>query len=132
MDPIKVLIADDHRDFRRVVRDFLDRLPNVKVVGEACDGVEAVDKAGLLTPDVILMDIAMPHRNGLEATRMIKERWPAITVLIATMHDNPMYRVQAQEARADGFFLKSALKPSLEATFSSNGGPGRLAAIPKM
>lgn len=117
MERIKVLIADDHRDFRKVVHEFLDRLPNVSVVGEACDGIEAVESVERLQPDVVLMDIAMPLSSGLEATRIIKQRWPSTKVLIATMHDNPVYRMQAQEAKADGFMLKSAMKPSLEATF---------------
>jgi two-component system, NarL family, response regulator DegU len=117
MERIKVLIADDHRDFRKVVRDFLDQLPNVSVVGEACDGDDAVEQVGRLNPDVVLMDIKMPHKNGLEATRIIKDRWPATKVLIATLHDEMAYRIQAQEARADGFISKSELKPSLELTF---------------
>jgi len=119
MEPIKVLIADDHRDFRKVVHEFLDRLPNVSVVGEAADGKEVVESVEKLHPDVVLMDIAMPFASGLEATRIIKERWPATKVFIATMHDNPVYRMQAQEAKADGFMLKSAMKPSLEAAFGS-------------
>ena len=117
MDRIKVLIADDHRDFRRVVHDFLDRLPNVSVVGEAADGDDAINKVEKLFPDVVLMDISMPLMNGIEATRVIKQRWPGTKVLIATTHDDPMYRKQALEARADGFILKHSLKPSLEATF---------------
>ncbi|HTP79788.1 MAG TPA: response regulator transcription factor [Bacteroidota bacterium] len=117
MERIRVLIADDHRDFRRVVHEFLDRLPNVSVVGEAKDGDEAVKQVEKLAPDVVLMDIAMPNTGGLEATRIIKERWPQTKVLLATMYDNPMYRTQARKAKADGFFLKSSLKPSLDATF---------------
>jgi DNA-binding NarL/FixJ family response regulator len=117
MNRIKVLIADDHRDFRRVVREFLDRMPNVSVVGEAINGGEAVEKVEQLFPDVVLMDIAMPKMNGLEATRIIKQRWPETKVLIATTYDDPTYRLQALEARADGYILKGSLKPSLEATF---------------
>ena len=117
MARIKVLIADDHRDFRRVVREFLDRMPNVSVVGEATNGGEAVAQVELLIPDVVLMDISMPLMNGLEATRIIKQRWPDTKVLIATTYDDPTYRMQALEARADGYILKGSLKPSLEATF---------------
>lgn len=117
MNKIKVLIADDHRDFRRVVREFLDRMPNVSVVGEAINGGEAIEKVEQLFPDVVLMDISMPKMNGLEATRIIKQRWPETKVLIATTYDDPTYRLQALEARADGYILKSSLKPSLEATF---------------
>lgn len=117
MERIKVLIADDHRDFRKVVHEFLDRLPNVFVVGEASDGKEVVESVEKLLPDIVLMDIGMPFQSGLEATRIIKQRWPSIRVLIATMHDNPVYRMQAQEAKADGFILKSLMKASLEATF---------------
>jgi two-component system nitrate/nitrite response regulator NarL len=117
MNIIKVLIADDHQDFRKVVHDFLDRLANVSVVGEATDGQDAVKKVEKLFPDVVLMDISMPLMNGIEATRIIKTRWPETKVLISTNHDNPIYRAQALEARADGFILKESMKPSLEATF---------------
>ncbi|MBI3579475.1 MAG: response regulator transcription factor [Ignavibacteriales bacterium] len=121
MEPIKVLIADDHKDFRRVVHDFLSKLPNISVVGEAIDGFDVIEKMERLDPDIVLMDIAMPHRNGLDATRIIKQRWPGKKVLIATMNDNPMYRLQAQLVNADGFILKSSLKPTLEATFRNGG-----------
>jgi DNA-binding NarL/FixJ family response regulator len=117
MNVIKVLIADDHQDFRKIVHEFLDRLPNVSVVGEAINGDDAVKKVETLFPDVVLMDISMPLMNGLDATRIIKKRWPGTKVLIATTHDDPIYRRQAIEALADGFILKCSLKPSLEATF---------------
>ena len=119
MGRIRVLIADDHQDLRRAVHEFLDRIPNVSVVGEASDGKEVVEEVAKLHPDVVLMDIAMPFQSGLTATRIIKQRWPEIKVFIATMHDYPVYRKQAQEAKADGFLLKSSLKPSLEAAFGS-------------
>lgn len=119
MASIRVLIADDHRDFRRVVHEFLERIPNVSVVGEATNGGEAVQQVEVLIPDVVLMDISMPLMNGLEATRIIKQRWPSTKVLIATTYDDPTYRMQALEARADGFILKGSLKPSLEATFGA-------------
>ena len=119
MKRIKVLIADDHRDFRKVVHTYLDQMPNVSVIGEAGDGKEAVEKVESLIPDVVLMDICMPHMNGLEATRIIKQRRPETKVLISTMSDDAVYRIQAIEARADGFILKGSLKPSLEATFNS-------------
>jgi DNA-binding NarL/FixJ family response regulator len=121
MQNIKVLIADDHRDFRRVIHDFLDRLPNVAVVGEAENGGDAVEKVEKLIPDVVLMDISMPQMNGLEATKIIKQRWPQTKVLIATSYDSPLYRKEAHNVQADGFILKGSLKPTLEATFGSSG-----------
>jgi len=117
MEKIKVLIVDDHHEFRRLVHNFLTRLPNISLVEEAADGNEALDKVEQMEPDFVLMDIAMPNTNGLEATKVIKDRWPANKVLITTNYDTPVYRSQAIEAKADGFILKSSLKPGLEATF---------------
>ena len=121
MKETRILVADDHRDFRRVVTDFLNGLPNVIVVGEACDGVEVIDKLEQLDADVVLMDITMPRRNGLDATRIIKQRWPLKKVVIATMHESSFYRAQAKEANADGFVLKSSLKDNLRAMFGDAG-----------
>jgi DNA-binding NarL/FixJ family response regulator len=117
MAQIRVLLADDFKDFRLIVRKFLDKIPHVAVVGEAADGIEAVDKVELLQPDVVVMDITMPNRNGIQAAKIIKERWPATKIMIATMHDNPIYREQAKAVNVDRFIVKSCMKPELEAIF---------------
>lgn len=119
MSAMRVLVADDHRDFRKAVSDYLRCLPNVVVVGEADDGVDVIDKTERLDPNVVLMDISMPRRNGLDAMRIIKNRWPAVKVVIATMHDSEMYRSQAMEAAADGFIIKSSLRAGLKETFGN-------------
>lgn len=125
MKAIRILLADDHRDFRKVVSDYLNRLPNVVVVGEACDGVDVIDKMEQLNADIVLMNIMMPLRNGLEATRIIKNRWPSKKVVLVTMHDHPIYRSQAEQAKADGFINKSSLKAGLTAVFGGGSfAPG--------
>jgi two-component system response regulator DegU len=117
VNTIRVLIADDHQGFRRIVREFLSLLRNVVVVGEAQDGIDVIEQMETCDPDVILMDITMPRQNGLEATRIIKCRWPAKKVVIATMHDGDFYRSQAEEVLADGFIVKSSIRSGLLATF---------------
>ena len=117
MIELRILIADDHRDFRKVVREFLSRLPNIVVVGEADDGVDVIDKTESCDPNIILMDISMPRRNGLEATRIIKSRWPEKKVVIVTMHAGELYRARAEDELADGFIVKSSIRSGLMATF---------------
>ena len=118
--PARILIADDHKEFRKVVSEYLNCLPNVIVVGEAADGIDAIEKTGRLDPDIVLIDISMPRCTGLEATRIIKTHWPLKKVIIATMHDNPFYRTEAQRAGADGYILKSSLKSSLQAVIDQS------------
>jgi DNA-binding NarL/FixJ family response regulator len=116
----RILIADDHKEFRQVVKEYLNCLPNVIVVGEAGDGIDAIEKTDRLNPDIVLMDISMPRCNGLDATRIIKAHWPAKKVVLATMHDNPFYHAEARRARADGYILKSSLKASLQAVIDQS------------
>jgi DNA-binding NarL/FixJ family response regulator len=105
---VRVLIADDHPLFRAGVRERLNQFPDVvDVVGEANDGQEAYELAGRLRPDVVLMDIAMPHVNGIEATRKIKEKWPEIGILILTVYDDEQYVYALVEAGAAGYLLKT-------------------------
>jgi two-component system, NarL family, response regulator NreC len=106
--PIRILIADDHTIVRSGVRLLLEAEPDIEVVGEALDGNQAVELAASLNPDVILMDIAMPGMDGLEATRLIKTRFPEIQVLVLTMHRSDEYFFEILEAGASGYLLKGA------------------------
>ncbi len=105
----RVIIADDHPIFRAGVRERLEKVDaDIEVVGEASDGQEAYELAGRLHPDVVLLDIAMPRLNGIEATRKIKAEWPEIGILILTMYDDEQYIYALIDAGAAGYLLKTA------------------------
>jgi DNA-binding NarL/FixJ family response regulator len=97
---LRVLIVDDHDVVRRGVRSLLES--HCEVCGEAVDGRDAFDKACQLKPDVILMDVSMPHLNGLEATRLIRGVLPDCEVLILSQHDSPQIMREALKAGALG------------------------------
>jgi DNA-binding NarL/FixJ family response regulator len=103
---IRVLVADDQQLVRTGFRLILDTEPDLDVVGEAADGIAAARLAEQLHPDVILMDIRMPNLDGIEATRLIVKRDPAVRVLILTTFDLDEYVYTALEAGASGFLLK--------------------------
>lgn len=112
---IRILLADDHTLLRSGIRALLEDEPDLHVVGEAGDGREAVQLANQLRPNVVLMDIAMPMLNGLEATRQIKKQHPEVKVLVLTMYDHEEYFRQLLEAGASGYIIKRAAAGELVA-----------------
>jgi DNA-binding NarL/FixJ family response regulator len=105
-DEIRVLIADDQQLVREGLRVLLDLIPDICVVGEAANGVEAVERTQQLSPDVILMDVRMPKLDGVAATRQIQETCPKVKVIILTTFDDDEYVFEGLRAGAAGYLLK--------------------------
>ncbi|MHB8950298.1 MAG: response regulator [Rhodoferax sp.] len=114
MSTIRVLLADDHTLVRAGLRKLLESMPDVSVVGEAADGLALLKLAEQLQPQVVLMDIAMPGLNGLEATARLSKSWPGIRVLILSMHQNEEYVRQALRNGAVAYLLKDCAPLELE------------------
>ena len=108
LDPITVLLADDHAAYRKSLKLLLESDGDINVVGEAKNGCEAVRLNKSLRPDVIVMDVAMPLLNGLQATRQILATSPATKVLILSSHSDPEYVEQAVVFGASGYLLKQS------------------------
>lgn len=113
MKPYQIVLADDHAMFRAGVRKLLERVEGVSIMGEVGDGLELLDFLKTHTPDLILLDISMPHMRGLEAMREIKRYHPEVKVLILTMHRKKEFVRQALMDGADGFLLKEDPAPEL-------------------
>jgi DNA-binding NarL/FixJ family response regulator len=107
MRPTTLIVADDHELIRIGLKHILEEQPGWKVVGEAKDGREAVAKSAELKPDIIVMDIAMPLLNGLEASRQVVAKSPNTRILILTMHDSDALVRQVLDAGSRGYLLKS-------------------------
>jgi DNA-binding NarL/FixJ family response regulator len=110
MGKIRVLIVDDHPVVLEGLRTMLSTDRNIEVVGEACDGAEAVAMVEEKEPNVVLMDIRMPNMDGVQATRRIKQQSPSTAVLVLTMYDTDAYVVDAVRAGASGYLLKDATR----------------------
>jgi DNA-binding NarL/FixJ family response regulator len=105
---IRILLVDDHPLVRDGLRARLEAAPRLRVVGEAASNQEAIEQAGACQPDLVLMDVNMKGGSGIEATARLTERFPAIAVLVLSMHDKPEYVTQAMQAGARGYVLKDA------------------------
>ncbi len=113
MSEVRVLLADDHGIVRRGLRYLLEKSSSFRVAGEAADGREAVRLAEELDPDVVVMDIAMPNLNGLDATAQIVKKCPRAGVIILSMHSDETYLVRALSAGAKGYLLKDSAESDL-------------------
>ena len=123
MKKIKILIADDHSVVRKGICQVIEDQPDMEVTGVACDGVEALDKARELTPDIVLIDIAMPNLSGLEAISMIKEAVPRTEIVILSMHAKESYVRQALSSGVMGYVLKDSPSTDiLDAVHAANQG----------
>lgn len=111
--PIRILLADDHNVMRRGLRLLLQSQPGFIVVGEAADGHQAVDQAMALKPDVVVLDIAMPHLNGAEAANRIHEQLPNTAIVILSMHSDESYVLRALKAGAKGYLVKDSAESDL-------------------
>ena len=113
MASIRILLADDHVIMRNGLRLLLERQPDLEVVGEAADGREAVDMAAAGKPNVVVMDVAMPRLNGVEATRQIVTRNPETSVVILSMHSDESYVLRSLKAGAQAYLLKDSAESDL-------------------
>lgn len=104
--PIKLVIADDHALLRQGIKNVLSLEPDLDVIGEAGDGEEAISKLESLKPDILLLDVNMPHMNGLEVTKRLKTAKSTVKIIILTIHDDENYVIEVIKSGADGYLLK--------------------------
>ncbi|MBW2106872.1 MAG: response regulator transcription factor [Deltaproteobacteria bacterium] len=112
-DKIKIILADDHRIFRKGLKSLLSERENIEVLAEADNGDEALEAASKYKPEIVLMDIAMPKMDGIEATRQIRQRLPDTEVVILSMHAKKAYIDQVLKAGAKGYVLKDSDEENL-------------------
>ena len=113
MEKIRILVVDDHPVVREGFRAMLSTDKSIEVVGEACDGAEAVAMVAEKEPNIVLMDIRMPKMDGIEATRHIKDKNPSTSVIVLTMYDSDAYVIDAVRAGASGYLLKDTSRELL-------------------
>jgi two-component system response regulator NreC len=119
MPPIRILLADDHAVVRDGLRALLERQPDLEIVAEAADGRECIELVEKHAPDVVMMDVAMPRMNGIEATRRILAAMPSAAVVILSMHQDESYVLQSLKAGAKGYLLKDSPREDVLAAICS-------------
>lgn len=117
--PVRVMIVDDHKLVRAGIKALLAQIPGLEVVSEADNGRQALSYLSSHEVDVVLMDIAMPELNGIDATSFIKQKYPLIKVIILSMYSNAEYVGRALRAGASGYLLKDAVPVELELAINS-------------
>lgn len=110
---IKLLIVDDHAVVRKGIQNLLEDEENIEIVGEASDGMEALEKVKTLKPTIVLLDLTMPKMSGFEVAKSISDKFPAIKSVIFSMHNNPEYMVTSVENGAMGYLLKDTSKEEI-------------------
>ena len=110
MNPIKIVLADDHELVRDGIKSLLESEKDFLVIDEASDGVEALEVIAQQNPDLLIVDIRMPKMNGLEVVKEMGKKFPQVKKLVLSMHDSEEYVVEAIEAGADGYLLKGSSK----------------------
>src|SRR5438874_13347960 len=110
---IKCIVVDDHTLFREGLRRLLDSEPDIKVIGEACDAVGALDRVRELRPEVVLMDIGMPGLSSFEAARLVDRNFPGTRLGFLTTYEDEEYLLQCLDVGAAGYILKDAAAPKL-------------------
>ena len=113
MKLITILLADDHDVVRRGMKMLLEDEEGIQVIGEAFDGLDAIEKVKMLMPNVVILDLTMPKMNGIEAAKIISEEYPEVKILIFSMHHNKEYIVKSVENGANGYLLKDTGKDEL-------------------
>jgi DNA-binding NarL/FixJ family response regulator len=106
MKKLRILLADDHQILREGLRLLIDAQPDMRVIGEAGDGLEVIEQAQALQPDLVVMDLSMPRLNGLQATCRLRTEFPEIKIVTLTVHEDESYLVQLCKAGAAGYVLK--------------------------
>lgn len=122
--PIKVLLVEDHEIVRQGLKALLSSDPDIAVIDEAANGAEAVYKLKTLQPDLVVMDMNMPVMNGLECTKLVKNLYPKLKVLVLSMHDHENYLSDMIEAGAWGYMLKNSSKEELVFAIKKIAGGG--------
>lgn len=108
LHPVRVLIADNNPDFLGALAQYIRSIPGVELVGEAVDGEDAIKKAEATYPDLIILDIIMPKKSGIEALSAIKDRFPDITVVMISINEGQSYRKLAEVYRVDKYIGKNS------------------------
>jgi two-component system response regulator NreC len=119
MTPLRIILADDFDVWRQFARSILEQIPGLRVIAEASNGLEAIEKAATLRPDVVLLDIAMPRLNGLEAAKTIRQVCPESKIVFLTQQNDDELRSAALATGAEAYLLKSKAAGELQLTLES-------------